>query len=630
MNLYSYDGHAINNKTNYEAIIPADSPLMATTKANYVQRSAAWPVFTSKTLGEVRFTILIAIRGGTGSLDQLKSWFDTITLHPVKLLGSEDGKYWAMMVIPESMVALGSNAVKITLSTADMAWVDDGVGSSSSWSITASEQTKVVSVSSERYVEPIINISAVTGNGYLYLRHLKIYNRVPKTFINYPLEITNGGWNTAALVTAGKMLSSGNDLRVFVDGVEVDRWVSGINTATTKVWIGIDLKGSIKPTLKTAIASSGSLTAIYLQDTPTTTKTNNKQKLARMPKHGLVMIDSEMFAYNNINLTKLSFTGITRAVNGTSMAAHSANANIYWVEHDIKIMYGDSTAIAPETDGTQMPIIDLSTSTNASWVYATFAEFDTQRAGAWEYNIERSAGKASDIRTGNAGTDISPYEAMGAEINTYYDGSILKAGSGKITWSINVPGGISTVSSNGYKYRGGTTFPAIASLQNLVKNVWTSLWNESSPASVSTWTSWTRSSVSAGDATDVQFVFDGKINSNGVRANFEVRDVTLALTSAGIPSVAMGTEISNMWVDLTIENTTNDDWVQVVYPFTTDTLTVDCENRTANSGQVNKFGNLRLNNSPYWLRLMPGSNTLKVTGSIGQISLNISWKDKRL
>ena len=630
MILYSFNGHAINDKTNYEAIIPSDSPLMASTKATYVQRSAMWPVYSAKVLSETRFSILVAVRGGTGSLDQLKTWFDTMTLDPVKLVGSEDSKYWAMMVVPESITAIGSSAVKVVLSTSDMAWVDDGVGSSSSWNITASGQTKVISVSSERYVEPTFDISAVSGKGYIYLRHVKLFNRVGRTFVNFPIDVTNGGWNTAALVTAGKMLSSGNDLRVFVDGTEVDRWLSGMNTASTKVWINLDLKPSIKVALKTAIASSGSISAIYVLDTPTTTKTNNKAKLSRLPKHGMLTIDSEVFAYSSINLTKLCFTGITRALNGSSMAAHSANASIYWVEHDVKIMYGDVNAQAPETDDTQMPIINLSTSTNTSWVYASFGEFNAQRAGAWEDNVERSAGKASLIRTGNAGADISPYEAMGMEINTYYAGSVLKSGSGKLTWSIHVPCGVTTVSSNGYKYRGGTTVPATAALKYLVNNVWTSLWNESSPASASTWTAWTRSSVATANLTDVMFVFEGTINANGVRANFEVRDVTLSLTSANVPSVTMGSEVLHEWVDIMIENTTNDDWVQVVYPFTSDTLTVNCEDRTAFSGLVNRFGALRLNNSAYWLRLMPGSNTLKATGYIGNINIAIGWKDKKL
>lgn len=631
MILYSFNGHAINDKTNYEAIIPADSPLMAQTKSSYTLRSAAWPVFAKKDLAETRFPILVAIRGGSGSLAELKMWFDTMILEPVKLVATDDGKNWAMMVNPESITMVGTSAVRIVLSTSDLTWVDDGAGNSETWNITASGQTKVITVDSERYVEPTLEISSVSGLGYIYQRYVRLYNKIEKAFLEYPLELTGGGWNTAALVAAGKMQADGDDLRVFIGGMEVNRWLGSMNSAATKVWVTIDLKlGAILPLL-TTIASSGAISSIFVTNYTPAIKAANKKKLQRLPKSGFVMIDSEVFAYTGINVSKLAFTGITRAVNGSSMAGHSANASICWVEHDVRIVYGDVDATALVIDGdSSKPIIDLVNSTNSSWVYTIFGEYDVWRAGAWFRTVDLSAGNASLLRTGDLGTDVTPFEAMGMEIDTYYSNGLLKAGQGKLLWTLVMPGGISTISSNGSKYRGGATFPKIAGLKKYVNGIWTSLWNESSPVSLATWTSWTHNSISVGNGTTVAFIFEGAISKDSVRANFEVQGATVALTATGVPSISLGGEILQEWNDLTIENITSGDVVQVVFPFMTDTLVVDCQERTAVSGYINKFGTLRLSYSAYWLRLLPGDNTLMISGRLGEINVDVCWKDKKL
>lgn len=81
----------------------------------------------------------------------------------------------------------------------------------------------------------------VTGENFsaTYLRTLTITNSDSNPVINRPVQLT---LDTEALVAAGKLQADGDDLRFFdVDGVTpLSYWIeSGLNTATTKVWVNI-------------------------------------------------------------------------------------------------------------------------------------------------------------------------------------------------------------------------------------------------------------------------------------------------------------------------------------------------------------------------------------------------------
>ena len=56
----------------------------------------------------------------------------------------------------------------------------------------------------------------------------------------YPTDICNDGLDTR-IASTDFASATGNDIRVYVDGVEADYWLDGINTATTKIWVNIDL-----------------------------------------------------------------------------------------------------------------------------------------------------------------------------------------------------------------------------------------------------------------------------------------------------------------------------------------------------------------------------------------------------
>ncbi len=73
---------------------------------------------------------------------------------------------------------------------------------------------------------------------YDYRRKVTIINNATSTLImNYSLSIT---MDTASMVSSGKVMPSGNDLRVVYKSgsswVELDREVDGMNTSSTQVW----------------------------------------------------------------------------------------------------------------------------------------------------------------------------------------------------------------------------------------------------------------------------------------------------------------------------------------------------------------------------------------------------------
>lgn len=74
------------------------------------------------------------------------------------------------------------------------------------------------------------------------------------TLTDFPYRLD---FDHAAKVTAGRSKSSGADIRVFVDGIEQDRALSGINTSTCKVWVKLDLPANGTDVVAITTAASG-------------------------------------------------------------------------------------------------------------------------------------------------------------------------------------------------------------------------------------------------------------------------------------------------------------------------------------------------------------------------------------
>lgn len=228
---------------------------------------------------------------------------------------------------------------------------------------------------------PIIRITPDTakdsGTGFQYKRPVLVEWKAPSSSANYPITMT---LDTSALNGAGKVQADLDDLRVYVGGLEVDRWLdSTVPSANTKIWINLDFSAHLEFDLKVAIAGAGAITEIELDD---------DEDITTLPSSGLVLIDSEVFVYTGKNNFSRKLLGVTRAMRGTAAAAHTTADVVKWIQHDVLIVYGDSSLSAPVTDDDFKPIFNLSTSTNDSWVYAEFGEDNIPtRAAAWTFEI---------------------------------------------------------------------------------------------------------------------------------------------------------------------------------------------------------------------------------------------------
>lgn len=115
-----------------------------------------------------------------------------------------------------------------------------------------SNQSALISLPGEYPVHPIVLIrptavrpSPSAALGWRYRRRYRIVNTTDERLINAPYAIDLGPTN--ALVSGGKALASGNDLRVWRDGVEIRRTLNTWNgagavgsTTSTLVWVAID------------------------------------------------------------------------------------------------------------------------------------------------------------------------------------------------------------------------------------------------------------------------------------------------------------------------------------------------------------------------------------------------------
>ena len=127
----------------------------------------------------------------------------------------------------------------VILQTGMTAWISVSE-ETSSWSPTGTGGNKNITVGGNE--ETVLSLNATTTTaptaGYIYQQLYQLVNVNGIAHGNRPWCLT---LNTAALVTAGKMQADGDDLRVFVDNVEVNRWLANMNTTSTNIWINLNL-----------------------------------------------------------------------------------------------------------------------------------------------------------------------------------------------------------------------------------------------------------------------------------------------------------------------------------------------------------------------------------------------------
>jgi hypothetical protein len=462
---------------------------------------------------------------------------------------------------------------------------------------------------------------------------------------------TRGSNGTTAAVHAdnavmykSKIMANGYDLRVLVNKVEVERWITGMNSATTKIWINQYSNRQPYLFLNTTVASSGSVTTISVTNPYAYQGTKIvASELGLLPSTFLFAIGTEVFSGRKTSSTT-SFTVTGRAVKNTSMAAHAIGDRITFIHNDIEIMYGLDTATSPVSDDTKKPMITLSTSTNTSWVWSEFNEPTGLRTADWSPSVlytGQNAFRKSGAYTGtqitmpNTSTDIGV--TVGAMTNgvTWLPPYSLYL-SNYIYWKFAHPATIETITMTGYKYRYTTDWPTFSLVVGYAPTAYSSvIFTEATPASAQTWTALSsHSSVAVGYESIMLVISGGTLaGTANNKAAVEVNAATATFTSANVMQLLSTiAENNNFFLDATITNSTTEDAISIKLAMELNkALVIDCDAQTVEYNSVDIGCPLIWNTvRNTWLDIEPGSNTLTWTesGSIPGITVGTEWKDR--
>lgn len=473
---------------------------------------------------------------------------------------------------------------------------------------------------------PTITISPVSAGtyGFSYQRYVQVIGGgfLNGGLNNYPLEITNGGLDTATLIGGGKMLASGDDLRVYVDGAEVKRWTKDFNSASTKIWINYpNSVVGLTASLAGSILGSGAVTTISLNGALIDTGG------VIIPQKGAVKIGSEIFSYTSRSANgafPFYLFGCTRATRLTTAAAHSSSAGVSWLQHDIWLYYGFPAIDAYVVDDTNKPIIDLS-STNTSWIYGEFATLTNTRTGNWIsagfnlYNLSR-------LYTGTQNTDDDPVSAMGVAI---IDSAYQFFASG--TWSLSHPAGMTDITVTGKKR---TSSLSVAYNVFLIQSghAVPAIWTESPPSTPNVWEALdTHSSVALpSNCFQISFYAYAAGTTPPHSIYHEIDTVTIGLD--WVPTVSMSAEVgTDVNIHTVISNAaTGYDMTIDLVMASSDILTINTQDKTITlsngSNQINSLIGMPIRAE--WFPLLPSqANVISITED-SQIDVGFSWEDR--
>lgn len=616
----TWDGNNINDGTNLETIINARAYGLPAISPRMGQREGEWPVIAAiGRPGEI-IALDIYIRNySTTALkafyqNKLMQWFDPDDETPKQLMfdtdpsvGSTNLRFNEGICVELAEVPLsgGLHYVASIQIHGDIYLREDFAFSPTALTFTSHGDTDTVSASGEKFCKPSIRIkpnSNKTGS-WPWKRFVPVkWNGDAGS--DYPLDIVNNGLDTR-IASTNFALASGNDLRVWVDGIEDDRWLDGPDTSTTKVWVNLDFVATIALTLDGSIASG-------LATIPVNESINS------MPNSGIIYIDSEAITYTSKNNASKTFNNCSRGAKGTTAASHTGGTTVHWLQHDIWILYGNSAAGSPPASATTKPMFRLDTSTNTSWDYDDFNDpdpfwpFVADRAAKWLFN------PATTAYTATEGGSADPQSVMGMTATDFQQGN----------YRITNPCGITVANFQNGKKR-TTDFNEWGSFEPcyIHSDVGGVEFYIPAPTANNSWQTWSRSeTLTAGTQTVKLWTGVDWFETNDIEAS----DVTLTLDSSNTPIVVIGGEQANYLLDCEIWNQTTDQRIKIQFTMAlTEEIEVDTDNKTViylEDGS-NQFKSLTLVGGPRrdWFKLEPGVNTITFY-DVGTVSVDVKFE----
>ena len=118
------------------------------------------------------------------------------------------------------------------------------------------------------------------GTTYKAVAAYVVENQIGSALNSLPYRIT---FDHAAVVTASRSNSDGDDIRVFIDGVEVDRAVLDPNTSTTDVWFPITLGGDASKLVELRMGASDFSGTTFTHGALTFSLSSNTERYFQTP-----------------------------------------------------------------------------------------------------------------------------------------------------------------------------------------------------------------------------------------------------------------------------------------------------------------------------------------------------------
>lgn len=571
----------------YDAAIPIDVVLTPAVDIIEQQRWKNYPFPGGKVLHGIDITMTFDLGADPGDLkyNRLSKWFypgDESLYRLVVEDITDASRRWYITATTLSKPRVRGSLVTVQVHASDPIWREYNL-QTTTWNVTASGQTKIITPRGNLPTPPTIALTIMTAKtgGYLYNAWRPFYNTTttPMSGLWYLVATMD----TATEVAAGRMLATGYDLRLMINNAETPRWLTGMGTATTKIWTTLPaFKGKSEMTLGTAIAGAGSISTITFAATAA-----NKAALLRMGKKGLVQsANGEAFAYTGINISLYQLTGVSRTARNTSIQLHAANTVFRYIPLDMLVVWGKSTATDPAYSDAKKPLLNLTSSSNTSWADPDFWTADGLRGGWKPGKVPPlPLGPLSNWYTGPNGGTASTASEMGMAIKAYQKPT-WKADKASLEWRFNCPIGITHVTVAGQKRREHAAWPSIAALQYSSDGInWTTKFNEAAPASAASWVSITNTGAQALGATYpyLRFFFSGASSSNANNASYlEIQSVTMTLDSANVPGGTLQARMDNYHMQTTISNAATGHAITIdLQTGGGHTITLDCEARTA-------------------------------------------------
>jgi phage-related protein len=653
---YSFYGTSLQS-SDYQAEFPREqSNLQLTSNPMYIRRSGAVPVYAGKDFQPVVLNLEVIMQHDFMTLfESLNQLFDTKDETPRQFIATDEEdsskQYYVYATAKQVQGGHDGPMAVVTLALDDPIW-QAVTQTSQTWSTTSTTSTTDVSNPGNDYTYPIFEITPTSAptTDYSYQMPVQVVPQAENPWNGRFLDIagaTDTTFDTAALVAAGKMQADGDDLRVFRDGIEVDRWLDGINTTDTHVIVVADMPPQYNLLLKTAIGATDTVTEVEIRDLPSI-----RTAMSSMPSSGRFVIcsdlgttDTEEFTYTAKTMTdtKLAFTVGARAVRNTTALAHIANDDVFHVPYDFTIAYGNATVTAPDTDDTKKPIQEL-TSRNNSFVFNNFHDNAFLRANSWAHLSQTAVfylTRSGVYTSTNDEGDTDPATVAGLKAKTYEAHGTWNPDTVVVQWYNQFPDYVWSVSASGAQNQTATSVPAVK-LQAYTNNTntFTDLWSIPAQASTDygTWTAWTKASTDAtvpSNTAVLRWLMVGSIQGDtDYYSKNEVDTMTVGLINYPVVHLR-GEQASATKLDFTITNDTSGESIQIVYLMpVNDTLYIDTtpDFPYAKHNGVLVNGAVRLSTvRSAWLRLQPGTNTLSYNSNLSSandITIVVKWRQR--